>query len=473
MSIRRSCPCRRVSTPLQFALAQGNEHSSRWLLFTRARFLRNPSLEMTMAVREQNQNWISVTQTRTYAIAALVVFVLIVIVVPEADAQTFAVLYDFTDQSDGGKPGAGMTVGRDGKFYGTTQYGGDLLCDLGGIPGCGVLFEFSNPGSGWRLTPLHDFDNGAESPYPGVPAIGRKGNLYDITNLGGVYRSGTIFEAIPRPGAWRFKMLHRFTGGSDGGAPTRLDPLLFDSSGNVYGAATYGGSTNSGVVYELTPASGVWTEKVLYSFTGDKDGSHLRGITFDGQGNIYGVAAYSGGNQDCGFGYGCGTVYKLTHSQSGWGETTLHTFRQGVDGGWPGPLIRDKAGNLYGITEGYGPKNNGGTVWKMSPSNGGWTFRVLHAFATETVDDFGPYPLTMDDAGNLYGITNWGGANNEGLLFKLTPANGRWKYTDLHDFGQDGCYPQGAVIRDAGGRLYGTAESCGKYDYGVIWEFTP
>ncbi len=225
-------------------------------------------------------------------------------------------------------------------------------------------------------------------------------------------------------------------------APTRLAPLLFDSSGNVYGAATYGGSTNSGVVYELTPASGVSTEMVLYGFTGGEDGSHLRGITFDGQGNIYGVAAYGGGNQDCG--YGCGTLYKLTHSQSGWAETTLHTFRQGVDGGWPGPLIRDKAGNPYGITESYGPNNNGGTVWELSPSGSGWTFQVLHALPTATVNDFGPYPLTMDSSGNLYGIVNWGGANNEGLLFKLTPANGRWKYTDLHDFGQDGCYPQGS-----------------------------
>lgn len=412
---------------------------------------------------------LGVVLARKAAITALGMFLLMVM--PGAHAQTFAVLYNFTDGSDGAKPGAGMTMGQPGTLYGTTQYGGDLSCDLGGILGCGVLFKFSNSGSGWQLTPLHEFNSGYEAPYPGIPAIGPKGALYGVTNLGGINRIGTIYEVIRQSGHWPFKLLYAFTGGSDGGAPTRLDPLLFDSSGNIYGAATYGGSANSGVVYELTQAAGHWTEKVLYSFTGGNDGSHLRGITFDDRGNIYGVAAYGGGNQNCE--YGCGTVYKLTHSQSGWSETTLHTFQQGVDGGWPGPLIRDKAGNLYGITEGYGPDNNGGTVWELSPSGPTWTFKVLHAFTTETVNDFGPYPLTMDSSGNLYGITNWGGANNEGLLFKLTPANGHWNYTDLHDFGEDGCYPQGAVIRDHAGNLYGAAESCGRYGYGVIWKFTP
>jgi hypothetical protein len=426
---------------------------------------------MTMTLPEQRQNWISRAQVCARAIALGIVLTVVALA---AHAQTFTVLHNFTDQNDGGSPAAGMTVDSHGTFYGTTEYGGDLSCDGGGPPGCGVLFKFKNTGSGWVLTPIHAFNDSQFPTYPGVPAVGSDGNLYDVTFLGGTYSSGRVFTVIPLPfGRWAYKVLYQFTGGSDGGCPTTLAPVLFDSAGNIYGAATCGGPTNSGVVYKLTRSNTGWKESVLYSFTGGNDGSNPHGITFDAAGNIYGVAADGGGNQNCGFNKGCGTIYKLTPSPSGWTETTLHTFQQGVDGGHSGPLIRDKAGNLYGITEQYGPNNNGGTVWELSPSNGGWTLSVLYAFPTATVDDYGPYALTMDTAGNLYGISNEGGLYSRGFLFKLAPSNGGWTYTDLHDFGGEGCYPQGAVLLDTAGNLYGGTQFCGTYGYGVLWKFTP
>lgn len=422
-------------------------------------------------------------------------FALIMIATPAAQAQTLTVLHHFTGQNDGARPGSGMTMDRAGNFYGSTAYGGDWSCDLaapgggGPPPGCGVLFKARKNALSWVVSPLYVFPGklqGYLPDYPGGLAIGPNGSLYGIKNLGGTDGNGSVFNTIPAPVApssalsqWNYSVLYQFTGGNDGGAPTRLAPLLFDAAGNIFGAATYGGPTDSGVVYEMTLSGSAWTETPLYSFTGGSDGKHLRGITFDEEGNIYGVAAYGGGNEDCGFNYGCGTVYKLTHSQSGWTETTLHAFQQGVDGGWPGPLIRDKAGNLYGITEQSGPVDNGGTVWEMSPSSGGgWTFSVIHAFPTTTVDDYGPYALTMDAAGNLYGITNWGGYENLGFLFKLAPSNGNWTYTELYDFGTaagqlDGCTPQGAPLLDAAGNIYGVTEFCGRYDLGTIWEFTP
>ena len=407
------------------------------------------------------------------ALALMIVFLTLA-----AHAQTFTVLHSFTGGSDGGHPGAGMNVDQHGAFYGTTQYGGDLNCDNGGVAGCGVLFKFRNSGSGWILTPLHSFHDGPDPTYPGEPTIGPNGTLYGMTFLGGTDSNGLIYNAGPLPSApvtgiafWSYNPIYQFTGGDDGGSPTRLAPLLFDAAGNIYGAATYGGSTNSGVVYELTPSRSGWTETTLYSFTGGSDGSHLRGIIFDGEGNIYGIAAY-GGNQNC------GTVYKLTHSQSGWTESTVHSFQSNVDGCWPGPLILDKAGNLYGLTEQNGPDNNGGTVWELSPSNGSWTFSVLYAFPAATVGDFGPYAPALDAAGNLYGISNWGGYENLGFLFKLAPSNGGWTYTELYDFGTapgqlDGCVPQGAPVLDADGNIYGVTEFCGRNDAGTVWEFTP
>jgi uncharacterized repeat protein (TIGR03803 family) len=315
------------------------------------------------------------SRTATAALALLITFAAVVIITPVVKAQTFTVLHDFGDGSDGALPGAGMTVDRAGNLYGSTEYGGDLSCFGGGegLPnGCGVLFREKKTGSGWLFDPIYIFpakQSGYLSGYPGGLAIGLNGILYGITNEGGIQQNGTVFNVVLPTTSngfapWNYNLLHDFTG-NDGAAPTRLDPLLFDSAGNVYGAATYGGPDNDGVIYKLTPSGGGWTESVLYSFTGGSHGEHIRGMTFDGQGNIYGVTAF-GGNSDCE--YGCGTVYKLTPSKSGWRETTLHIFQQGIDGGWPGPLIRDKAGNLYGLTEGYGPDNNGGTVWELSPS---------------------------------------------------------------------------------------------------------
>lgn len=434
---------------------------------------------------ERNSVWIARINWRTATVALVVVATLATTMVaaPTANAQSLTVLHAFTGGNDGALPGAGMTVDRAGNLYGSTEYGGDLSCFGGGegLPnGCGVLFEVKKTGSGWLFDPIFIFPaklTGYLSNYPGGLAIGPNG-LYGITNEGGVQDNGTVFRVAPALtgpsnvfAQWKYNALLKFTG-DDGAAPTRLDPLRFDSAGNIYGAATYGGPANDGVVYELAPSGAGWTESVLYSFTGGSDGEHLRGMIFDDQGNIYGVAAY-GGNNDCE--YGCGLVYKLTPSASGWTETILHIFQQGIDGGWPGPLIRDKAGNLYGLTEAYGPDNSGGTVWELSPSSGGWTFSVLQAFPTSTVYDYGHYPLTMDAKGNLYGISSYGGANNYGFLFELTPSSGGWSYTDLYDFGADydACVPQGAPILDPAGNIYGVTEGCGKYSYGTVWEFTP
>jgi len=404
-----------------------------------------------------------------------------------AATQTLTVLHSFRDGNDGAEPGAGMTMDRGGNLYGSTQYGGDQSCFGGGEGnpnGCGVLFQMKKTKSGWLFNTIYVFPGslwGYVFVASGGLAIGPNGSLYGITNGGGDYDDGTVFNLLPSPAAprtalvsWNYNTVNQFTG-NDGAAPTRLDPLQFDPAGNIYGAATYGGPANDGVVYEMTPSEGGWTENVLYSFTGGSDGYHIRGVSLDENGNIYGVAAYGGGNQDCGFDYGCGTIYELTHSQSGWTETTLHTFQQGLEGGWPGPLIRDKAGNLYGMTYGYGPDNSGGTVWELSPSSGGWAFGVIHAFPTHTVEDYGPYPLAMDAAGNLYGISGLGGQENEGFVFKLTPSNGGWTYTELYDFvgHLDGCWPQGAPLLDGEGNIYGLTRFCGQYGWGTIWELTP
>ncbi|MGA9641574.1 MAG: choice-of-anchor tandem repeat GloVer-containing protein [Terriglobales bacterium] len=436
-----------------------------------------------MRVLRQNKDRISYPQARTGAITLLVMIVLVLTIVakPAAHAQTFNILHNFTGGSDGDRPGAGITRDRVGNFYGTTQYGGDFSCDAGGLPGCGALYKFQMTDVGPVLTPLHDFYEASEPfpEHPGVPTVGPDDGLYGVISLGGPSGDdvGTVFVANPLNStqvpisSGLYRVLYQFTETSnDGSYPTALQPLQFDAAGNIYGATTYGGSENFGTVYELIRSGSNWTYSTLYSFLGGKDGARPRGIVFDDEGNIYGVAA-GGGSLSGGCGNrGCGTVFELTPSQSGWTMTVLHSFQAGVDGGWPGPLIRDQAGNLYGLNTQWGPNNSGGTVWELSPSGGNWTASVLYAFPSAIVWDYGPYAPTIDAAGNLYGITD---SNGYGLLFKLTPNGGSWTYTDLYDFGSNACTPQGAVLLDAASNIYGVTESCGEYGGGVIWEFTP
>jgi len=419
----------------------------------------------------------------------MVALALAITTAPSTQAQTFKVLHNFTNGDDGSQPQSGLVMDGAGSLYGTTPYGGDTEdCSNrepggGGVPpGCGVVYKVKKAGSGWIVQSLFLFGSKQQTitPYAGIPAIGPSGVLYGMTYLGGFGNFGNIYSLAPAPRApvsvaapWSYKLVYQFTSGTDSNNPSRLAPLLFDTEGDIYGAAAWGGLFNYGTVYELIRSGSLWTENILYSFTNGADGSHPSGIIFGHDGNIYGTALRGGGNQDCGFNYGCGTVFELTPSGSGWTETTLHVFHQGTDGGWPGPPIMDKEGNLYGLTIGFGP-TTGGTVWELSPSNGGWSFSVLYSFPSQTADYYGPYPLTMDAAGNLYGITNWGGNNNYGFAFNLAPnGDGTWSYTDLHDFGADACVPQGAPVLDSAGNIYGVAEFCGPYDLGAVWEITP
>jgi uncharacterized repeat protein (TIGR03803 family) len=158
--------------------------------------------------------------------------------------------------------------------------------------------------------------------------------------------------------------------------------------------------------------------------------------------------------------------------------TTLYSFRGTNDGEHPSAtLVFDGAGNLYGATT-LGGSGGGGTVFRLSPSGGGWNFSLLYSLAGHASEgqDPGVYnALVLDAAGNLYGADYADTPNGYGSIFKLTPANGIWTYTGLHDFtgGSDGANPMGGVNFDANGDLYGTTVYGGTTGGGVVWEITP
>ena len=273
------------------------------------------------------------------------------------------------------------------------------------------------------------------------------------------------------------------SGCMDGGNPTGT-PIL-DAHGNIYGVASIGGANNEGAVYELTQSGGTWGESVLYSFcpqSGCLDGKEpYYPLVFDSQGNLYGTTL-SGGSSNG------GVVYELSPPPGGngpWTETVLYniclvTCPDGEQ--FIGGLAIDSHGNLYGAAEQGGSNHNTGLIFELSPGGGGsWTYTVLYQFCSLTNCADGSAPqggLIFDAHGNLYGTTTTGGANQGGTVFELSPNGGGWSETVLYSFCAtsgcpDGNDPQDSLVMDPQGHLYGGAVGGGANAYGGIFELTP
>jgi uncharacterized repeat protein (TIGR03803 family) len=264
--------------------------------------------------------------------------------------------------------------------------------------------------------------------------------------------------------------LYQFSGGADGANPL-LGDIAFDQHGSIYGTTQTGGGTGCGglgcgTVFELTQVSGGWLESVLYRFSGEgNDGANpFAGVILDDAGNLYGTTKFGGQGAN-------GTIFRLSPNGSGWSEGILYAFQGGDDGYWPlSGVLLDSSGSLIGSTT-SGGANSGGTAFLLTTSG---TMSVLHGFAGQPQG--GPYgSLTRDAAGTLYGMTYDDGAYGNGSVFKLTSSSNGWVYTDVYDFtgGTDGRCPYGGVTIDADGNLYGTAEEGGANDSGVVWRITP
>jgi len=399
------------------------------------------------------------------------------IVAPAFAASKEKVLYSF-DGTDGANPYAvNLAFDMSGNLYGTTAAGG-----TGG--GGGTVFELMpNENGTWSEKVLRNFSytqgNGGALPVAGV-ILDSSGNLYSTTSANGATGNGTVFELTPGTnGHWTEEVLTDFGDGKHGSGP--FGGVIFDSSGNLYGAAGFGGADGDGTVFQLTPGSdGKWITKVLHSFRGTDGSRPFASVIFDPAGNLYGTAS-TGGRSGCMSNLGCGTVFELTPGVNGtWTAKVLHRFGKGDDGQTPDAgLILDASGNLYGTTS-YGGTHGSGVVFELVPgANGKWTEKILHNFcaASGCPDGANPYAgLVFDGAGNLYGTTVQGGTNGEGVAFKLTPGgNGTWKEQVLHTFGAagDGAYPVGGLVFDAAGNLYGTTEGGGISDNGIVFEITP
>ncbi len=419
-------------------------------------------------------------------IALVVIAVVVVCLVSSTQAQTYRVLYTFdVGRPNPWGPNAGLFMDTAGNLYGTTiRGGGQGDCPPPG--GCGAVFQLTPTGSGWVETLLHGFSGpynatvglgpggfgGTDGAYPyAKPIIGPDGNLYGTTNSG-ASGWGTVYQLKPSAGGWTENVLHRFAYG-DYGSPYYGD-LVFDAAGSLYG-------TTITSVFQLTHSGSSWTKSILHSFLGGTDGTWLySGVIFDNLGNLYGTTS-AGGSDDCRYGGpNCGMVFQLTPSASGWTEKIIYNFHDGTDGGSPSGLIFDRSGNLLGTI--CGGSSGGGAVFMLSPSGDSWTFHVLYRLPGTSCRFLGT--LALDATGDIYGATFEGGAYGRGLIYKLAPDGGGWTYTDLYDFtgGSDGGEPNGSLMLDQNGNLYGTTQYGGVSHYcggapqtgcGVVFEITP
>lgn len=294
------------------------------------------------------------------------------------------------------------------------------------------------------------------------------GNLYGTTTGGGAHGEGTVYE-IEATG--KEMLLHSFFGPPDGS--DCVAGLLQDSAGNLYGTSDFGGDSacgssqgGCGVVFELHPKG---KARILHSFGSSAGDGYFAygGLTGDPAGNLYGTTSAGGSSgAGCTYEYGCGTVFKIA---PGGVETVLYNFcslAECADGQGPdGTLVRDAAGNLFGTTE-VGGAYNFGTVFKLDAAG---NETVLHSFGSFPSD--GQYPLgglTADPAGNLYGVTPWGGQALAGTVYKIDRTGTE---TVLFSFdGADGAGPEGALVIDPNGNLYGTTESGGAYGVGTVFK---
>ena len=365
--------------------------------------------------------------------------------------------------------------------------------------------------------------SGAKTPF-GISGV-EPG--FQFTKLAAVVRgaltlavlSALLLTAARPAQAQTYETLYSFTGTSDGSEPASRLTL---NNGNLYGT-TYSGGLGYGTVFELTPnGSGGWTQTTLYSFcpvTGCADGQNptYSYVMFDSQGNLYGTA-FGGGAS------GYGVVFKLTASGGTWTESVIHSFANAPDGANPvNGLIMDTTGNLYGTTYAGGTGAGNGCVFELSPSgnswteqiiydinstyagltmdstgniygttygsifelkpngSGGWVSNVLYSFtpansATEGSDPNGT--LVLDSLGNLYGTTLTGGANNAGVVFGvgLVKATGKWAEKVLFSFGgnaqfgPNGATPFAGIVFDSKGNIYGTTKAGGQKGAGTVYE---
>jgi len=374
-------------------------------------------------------------------------------------AQTFTTMFSF-DNTNGANPEAGLIQARNGNFYGTTFNGG--------ANGAGTVFRVTPGGT---LTTLHSFCSQKNCKDGKNPAAGlieaTNGGLYGTTALGGANGGGEVFQISP---SGTLTTLYSFcpqNGCPDGEYP--YAGLIQATDGDFYGTTTGGGVHGAaGTVFQITTTGTLTT---LYSFCAKAiciDGKNPRaGLVEATNGDFYGTTVHGGTNGDS------GTVFQIAPNRT---LTTLYSFCATINcaaGAGANPydgLVEGANGALYGTTTGGGVESDYGTVFQITQSG---TLTTFLSF----VGSNGAYPyagLIRATDGNFYGTTEFGGANKKGTVFQMTPSG---TLTTLYSFCAqtnctDGDAPDAGLVQATDGNFYGTTEYGGANNVGVVFSLS-
>lgn len=333
--------------------------------------------------------------------------------------------------------------------------GTQITAASGGIVSAAVALQVIMP----IESVLYSF--GGTSPDGAYPQAGlilaTDGNFYGTTYSGGANNVGAIYRMSS---AGVETLLYSF-GANAADASYPKAGLVQGADGNFYGTSFYGGVNGAGTVFKLTPAG---VETVIYAFGATAaDGiSPQAGLMQAGDGNFYGTTTTGGSNNK-------GTVFEVSPAGI---ETVLYSFgATATDGVYPqAGVIQGGDGNFYGTTT-NGGANNSGTVFKVTPAGAETVLYSLGSTATDGVAPQGG--LIQGSDGNFYGTTDFGGANNAGTVFEVTPAGVESLLYSFGTVSNDGVSPQAALIQASDGNFYGTTASGGANDKGTVFQVTP
>ncbi len=368
--------------------------------------------------------------TDAYETATARVTINVVQALPIGSAVQVTTTHRFSGK-DGSNPASGLLQTRDGRFYGTTVFGG--------AGKAGTIFTFGAAGA---PAPVYSFSGPDGANPTGTLIHATDGRIYGTTYTGGRHGDGTIF-VLDATG--QLTTLHSFSG-SDGSHPGA--GLVEAGDRRFYGTTHTGGTDGRGSVF-VVDATGAF--RTLHSFRG-RDGEYPSALLQAREGRFYGTT-FGGGVNDA------GTIFAIDAAGT---LTTVHAF--GPSGGAHpmGGLIQATDGRFYGTTSRSGARGFG-TVFRMDASGG---VATLHNFRG-TDGAFPASALIQGVDGSLYGTTFAGGANGGGTLFRLNDAA---PMTTLHAFSPgSGAFPLGELIQATDGRFYGTTSAGGPAGGGGIY----
>ena len=381
-----------------------------------------------------------------------------------AGVPALTTLVTFNGTTNEENPYGGLIVDAAGNLFGTTEGVGEIVNEAG------TVFEIAKTGGNYASTPntLVSFNitNGA-SPTGGLIADAA-GDLFGTAFDGGANNGGTVFEIAK-------------TGGSYASTPTTLvnfngtngqfpeDGLIADTAGNLFGTTSSGGANGDGTVFEIAKTGGSYasTPTTLVSFNSTNGADPVGGLITDAAGDLFGATEIGGANKD-------GTVFEIVKTGGSYASTptTLASF-DGTNGLDPyAGVIADAAGDLFGTTE--GGLSADGTVFELV-NNGSGSYKLTTLVSFNGTDGRNPTGgLIVDGAGNLFGMTDFGGANKDGTAFEIPFIDGSYASTPttLVNFnGTNGQFPEDGLTADTAGHLFGTTSSGGGA-YGTAFELT-